>query len=73
MSSMHLATLFDCINCDYMQAKDIDEDVKKAIRKIAEEALRAATFLANETTKKGYEEVGFDAYHDYPTPKGGKK
>ena len=84
MSSMHLATLFDCINCDYMQAKDIDEDVKKAIRKyadnhgvkiprkhgwidftrhkpyrgqwciidkndamIAEEALRAATFLAN--------------------------
>ena len=53
MSSMHLATLFDCINCDYMQAKDIDEDVKKAIRK--------------------YEEVGFDAYHDYPTPKGGKK
>ena len=29
MSNMHLATLFDCINCDYMQAKDIDEDVKK--------------------------------------------
>jgi hypothetical protein len=40
---------------------------------IAEEALRAATFLANEIAKKGYEEVGFDAYHDYPTPKGGKK
>ena len=110
MSNMHLATLFDCINCDYMQAKDIEEDVKKAIRKyadshgvkiprkhgwidftrhtpyrgqwcitdkndamIAEEALRAATFLANELAKKGYEEVGFDAYHDYPTPKGGKK
>ena len=89
MSNMHLATLFDCINCDYMQAKDIEEDVKKAIRKyadshgvkiprkhgwidftrhtpyrgqwcitdkndamIAEEALRAATFLANEIAKK---------------------
>ena len=110
MSNMHLATLFDCINCDYMQAKDIEEDVKKAIRKyadshgvkiprkhgwidftrhtpyrgqwcitdkndamIAEEALRAATFLANELAKKGYEEVGFDASHDYPTVKGGKK
>ena len=36
MSSMHLATLFDCINCDYMQAKDIEEDVKKAIRKYAD-------------------------------------
>lgn len=110
MSNMHLATLFDCINCDYMQAKDIEEDVKKAIRKyadshgvkiprkhgwidftrhtpyrgqwcitdkndamIAEEALRAATFLANELAKKGYEEVGVDASHDYPTVKGGKK
>lgn len=40
---------------------------------IAEEALRAATFLANKLAKKGYEEVGFDASHDYPTVKGGKK
>ena len=110
ISNMHLATLFDCINCDFMQAKDIDDKVKKVIRKyadshgvkiprkhgwidftrhtpfkgqwcitdsndamIAEEALRAATFLANEFAKKGYKEVGLGKSHDYPTVKGGKE
>lgn len=27
---------FDCINCDFMQAKDIDDDVKKIVRNYAE-------------------------------------
>ena len=40
---------------------------------IAEEALRAATFLANELKDKGYEEVGLDPNSDYPSNKGGEK
>ena len=40
---------------------------------IAEEALRAATFLANEFKDKGYEEVGLDPNSDYPSNKGGEK
>ena len=110
ISNMHLATQFDCVNCDFMQAKEINNDVKKAIRKyadshgvkiprkhgwvdftrhtpfkgqwcitnkedamIAEEALRVATFFANEFAEKGYEAVGLDVSRNYPTAEGGKK
>ena len=31
-----ISTEFDCINCDFMQAKEIEEQVKKAIRNYAE-------------------------------------
>lgn len=34
--NMQQSVTFDCINCDFMQAKDIDPNVKKAIRKYAE-------------------------------------
>ena len=100
---------FDCINCDFMQAKDIDDCIKKVIRDyatrnsikiprkngwidftrfspykgqwnitdehdvlVAEEALRAATFLAKEFKGKSYASVYLDPMGEYPTPKGGK-
>ena len=104
------AITFDCINCDFMQAKDIEDNVKKVIRqyaenhgikiprkygwvdftrfrpyrgqwcitdgddaKIAEEALRAATFFADNFHGKNYEAVGLDPLGKYPPPKGGKQ
>ena len=110
INNLRYVTKADCISCDYMQAKEIDNKVKKIIRQyaeshgisiprkhgwvdftrvkpykaqwcitdsddamIAEEALRAATFLANELKDKGYEEVGLDPNSDYPSNKGGEK
>ena len=110
ITNLRNVTKADCINCDFMQAKEIDNKVKKIIRQyaeshgvniprkhgwvdftrvkpykaqwcitdsddamIAEEALRAATFLANEFKDKGYEEVELDPNGDYPTNKGGMK
>ena len=110
INNLRYVTKADCINCDFMQAKEIDNKVKKIIRQyaesrgisiprkhgwvdftrvkpykaqwcitdsndamIAEEALRAATFLANELKDKGYEEVGLDPNSDYPSNKGGAK
>lgn len=110
INNLRYVTKADCINCDFMQAKEIDNKVKKIIRQyaeshgisiprkhgwvdftrvkpykaqwcitdsndamIAEEALRAATFLANELKDKGYEEVGLDPNSDYPSNKGGEK
>lgn len=110
ITNLRNVTKADCINCDFMQAKEIDNKVKKIIRQyaeshgisiprkhgwvdftrvkpykaqwcitdsddamIAEEALRAAIFLANEFKDKGYEEVGLDPNSDYPSNKGGAK
>lgn len=36
IESMSASIEFDCINCDFMQAKDIDDEVKKKIRDYAE-------------------------------------
>lgn len=109
INNLRNVTKADCINCDFMQAKEIDNKVKKIIRQyaeshgisiprkhgwvdftrhkpykgqwcitntddaiIAEEALRASTYLANEIINKGYEEVGLAPNWDYPTNKGGK-
>ena len=110
INNLRYMTKADCINCDFMQAKEIDNKVKKIIRQyadshgfsiprkhgwvdftrikpykaqwcitdsndamIAEEALRAATFLANEFKDKGYEEVELDPNGDYPSNKGGTR
>lgn len=104
------SVLFDCINCDFMQAKDIDDNVKKIVRQyaeshglkiprkhgwidftrfapqrgqwcitdktdamIAEEALRAATFLVNRFRGASYEELGLDPWGKYPPMEGGKQ
>ena len=108
INNLRYVTKADCINCDFMQAKEIDNKVKKIIRQyadshgvsiprkhgwvdftrikpykaqwfitdsddamIAEEALRAATYIANEFKDKGYKEVGLDPNSEYPSNKGG--
>ena len=35
LEALNSAVEFDCINCDFMQAKDIDESIKKVIRDYA--------------------------------------
>lgn len=35
-STLSLSSEFDCINCDFMQAKDIESDIKHTIRNFAE-------------------------------------
>lgn len=110
LEAMLGAITFDCINCDFMQAKDIDDEVKKVIRqyvgrhgikiprkfgwidftrftpyrgqwcitneddaKIAEEALRAATFFADNFHGKNYDAVRLDSLGEYPPVEGGKQ
>ena len=36
INNLHYVTKADCINCDFMQAKEIDNKVKKIIRQYAE-------------------------------------